>query len=62
MNVAFQLRTINDELRKTATYDEMMALSKQIKHLPTMNDVKDIQEQLSNYTKAETYAKFSDEI
>ena len=40
----------------------MMALSKQIKHLPTMNDVKDIQEQLSNYTKAETYAKFSDEI
>ena len=62
MNIAFQLRTINDELRKTATYDEMMALSKQIKHLPTMNDVKDIQEQLSYYTKEETYTKFSEEI
>ena len=58
----FQLRTINDELRKTATYDEVMALDKVIKRLPTMNEIRDLQEQFAGYAKAETYERFHEQI
>ena len=51
------IRTLQDEIRKAALYEELMTLEQKIIRLPTMNNVLAVEDRFQEYTKVDMYIK-----
>lgn len=56
------IRQLQDEMRKAATYDELILLEKRVNKLPTMQNVNNIEEKLEDYTKLDLFIRFKEDL